>query len=160
MIKLKDILLEGKSPTILVPRRMEDRLDRYIKTFIRTELNNPDAMLDLVDSDLTEIPEIIKDLEIRGSFRCSYNRLTSLKNSPKSVGGNFLCNDNLLTTLQGVPEHIGNNFYCFQNKLKTLEGAPKSVGGNFYCYHNPGKFTKKQIRRVCKVGVDIWTDFD
>jgi hypothetical protein len=158
MIKLKDLLTEGKPPTIFVPRRVEDRLDRYIKTFIRTDLNNPDAMLDLVDSDLTEIPEIIKDLEIKGSFRCSYNHLKSLKNSPKSVGGDFLCNNNMLTSLTGVTEHIGGNFYCHHNELKSLKGAPKTVGGNFYCYYNPGLFSERQIKRVCKVGGGIWTD--
>jgi len=158
MIKLKDLLTEGKPPTILVPRRVEDRLDRYIKTFIRTELNNPDARLDLIDFDLTEIPEIIKDLEIKGSFRCSYNHLTSLKNSPKSVGGNFDCAYNILTSLQGVPSSVGGDFWCFNNKLTSLVGAPKSVGGDFYCYNNPGLFSERQIKRVCKVGGSIWTD--
>jgi len=158
MIKLKDILLENSAPDIFVPRRVDDRLDRYIKTFIRTDLNNPDAMLDLVDSDLTEIPEIIKDLEIKGSFRCSYNHLKSLKNSPKSVGGDFLCNNNMLSSLTGVTEHIGGNFYCQHNELKSLKGAPKTVGGNFYCYYNPGLFSERQIKRVCKVGGGIWTD--
>jgi len=159
MIKLKQLLLEAKSPSIFVPRRVEDRFDRYIKTFIRTELNNPDAMLDLIDSDLTEIPEIIKDLEIKGSFRCSYNHLTSLKNSPKSVGGSFVCNNNMLTSLQGVPSSsVGGDFYCFNNKLTSLVGTPKSVGGDFYCYNNPGLFSKRQIKRVCKVGGSIWTD--
>jgi hypothetical protein len=158
MIKLKDLLLENKAPDIFVPRRVEDRLDRYIKTFIRTELNNPNAMLDLIDSDLTEIPEIIKDLEIKGSFRCSYNHLTSLKNSPKSVGGDFNCNNNMLTSLTGVTEHIGGNFWCQHNELKSLKGAPKTVGGSFVCYYNPGLFSERQIKRVCKVGGSIWTD--
>jgi len=158
MIKLKDLLTEGKPPNIFVPRRVEDRFDRYIKTFIRTELNNPDAMLDLVDSDLTEIPEIIKDLEIKGSFRCSYNHLKSLKNSPKSVGGSFFCNNNMLSSLTGAPETVGDTFYCQHNELKSLKGAPKTVGGNFYCYYNPGLFSERQIKRVCKVGGSIWTD--
>jgi hypothetical protein len=115
-------------------------------------------MLDLIDSDLTEIPEIIKDLEIKGSFRCSYNHLTSLKNSPKSVGGDFNCNNNMLTSLTGVTEHIGGNFWCQHNELKSLKGAPKTVGGSFVCYYNPGLFSERQIKRVCKVGGSIWTD--
>ena len=94
MIKLKNILLEGKSPSIFIPRRMEDRVERMIKTYIH---NGNKGDLDLSGLKLTELPEMFKDI---------------------------------------------------------------TVGGNFYCYHNPGKFTKKQIRRVCKVGVDIWTDFD
>ena len=35
MIKLKDILLEAKSPSIFVPRRMEDRVERMIKNYVR-----------------------------------------------------------------------------------------------------------------------------
>ena len=35
MIKLKDILLENTAPDIFVPRRVEDRLERMIKQYIR-----------------------------------------------------------------------------------------------------------------------------
>jgi len=42
MIKLKDILLESKAPDIFIPRRTEDRLERYIKAFIRNDLDNPE----------------------------------------------------------------------------------------------------------------------
>ena len=37
MIKLKDILLEAKAPDIFIPRRMEDRIERLIKQYIRNE---------------------------------------------------------------------------------------------------------------------------
>jgi hypothetical protein len=35
MIKLKDLLLEQETPNIFIPRRMEDRIERLIKQYIR-----------------------------------------------------------------------------------------------------------------------------
>ncbi len=35
MIKLKDILFEGKPPSIFIPRRIEDRLERMIMLYVR-----------------------------------------------------------------------------------------------------------------------------
>lgn len=158
MIKLLDIITEAKSPSIFIPRRTEDRLERYIKSFIRTDLNNPDVTLDLIESNLTEIPEIINGLEIKGSFRCSYNQLTSLKNSPKSVGGDFVCNNSGLYSLKGGPEYVGGDFRVQDNRLKSLDGCPKIVGGNFVCYKNIVSFKFKEIRKVCKVIGKIHTD--
>ena len=158
MIKLKDILLEGKSPNIFVPRRTEDRLERYIKAFIRNELDNPETTLDLIESNLTVLPEVLNGLEIKGSFRCSYNTLTSLKNSPKSVGGNFICDRSGLSSLEGGPEYVGGDFQCQDNRLKSLDGCPKIVGGDFVCFKNVVVFKFKEIRKVCKVIGRINTD--
>jgi hypothetical protein len=127
MIKLKDILLEGKPPSIFIPRRIEDRVERLIKNYIR---NGSKGDLDLSDMNLTVLPDILKDISVGGSFYCSFNYLTSLENCPKTVGGNF---------------------FCSRNKLTSLKGAPKSVGRDFVCYNNPGKFTEEQVRAVCDV---------
>ena len=127
MIKLKDILLESKPPTIFVPRRMENRVERLIKIYIR---NGSKDNLDLSDLNLTKLPEILKDITVGGNFYCSHNKLTSLINAPKIVTGNFTCYNNFLT---------------------SLEGAPKSVGLNFACSNNPVRFTEKQVRAVCYV---------
>lgn len=164
MIKLKDIIKEGKTkkitkPNIFVPIDVDKRLDEYIKYFIQNHINNPDATLDLIGSDLTEIPEVIKDLEIKGSFRCSYNELTSLKNSPRIVGGDFLCNHNRLTTLEGATEYIGGTFQCSNNKLDNLDGCPKSVRGDFICINNPTIFSPRMIKKICKVGGRAISDF-
>ena len=35
MIKLKDILFESTAPDIFIPRRMEDRIERMVKQYIR-----------------------------------------------------------------------------------------------------------------------------
>jgi hypothetical protein len=148
MIKLKQILLEGKPPTIFVPRRMEDRIERLIKTYIR---NGSKGDLNLHGLHLTVLPEILKNVSIGGSFYCSVNKLTSLNNSPKSVGESFYCDNNQLISLKGAPTYVGNNFICSYNKLTSLEGAPSSVGEDFICNNNPVKFTREQVRAVCNV---------
>jgi hypothetical protein len=49
----------------------------------------------LFDKELTSIP--LKFGIVTGDFICSYNKLTSLDGSPKSVGGGFYCDNNKLT---------------------------------------------------------------
>jgi hypothetical protein len=127
MIKLKDILLEGKPSTIFIPRRIEGRVERMIKTYIR---NGSKGKLSLQDLNLTILPEMLKDITVDGDFFCGNNHLTTLENCPKTVNGVFGCSS---------------------NKLISLEGAPKFVGEDFMCRFNPGKFTEKDIRAVCDV---------
>jgi hypothetical protein len=148
MIKLKDLLLEAKSPSIFIPRRMEDRVERLIKQYIRNGSRNE---LDLSDYGLTKLPEILKNVDVERYFICSVNKLTTLENSPKTVGGSFYCGNNQLISLKGAPTYVGGEFGCGNNKLTSLEGAPKIVGGSFNCRHNPVKFTEEQVRAVCDV---------
>jgi len=84
----------------------------------------------------TEIPEWLKDVEITGSFNCSLNKLTLLKNCPHNIEGFFDCSYNKLTSLEGCPENIGGGFACSGNKLTTLEGSPENIGGYFWCKDN------------------------
>ena len=174
MIKLKDILLEGKPPSIFIPRRIEDRVERLIKNYIR---NGSKGDLDLSNLKLTVLPDILKDISVGGNFDCGYNNLTNLINAPKFVGGTFYCenneltslegapssvgedfscNDNHLTSLTGAPKTVGRNFDCSYNELTSLEFAPKTVGGFFDCRYNPVKFTEKQVRAVCNVKGDVY----
>ena len=127
MIKLKDLLLEGKPPSIFIPRRIEDRIERMIKTYIR---NGNKGSLNLSDLKLTVLPEILKDI---------------------TVGGNFFCFNNNLTSLINAPSSVGDDFDCSYNDLTSLAGAPKTVGGFFDCTDNPVKFTEEQVRAVCDV---------
>jgi hypothetical protein len=127
MIKLKDILLESTAPDIFVPRRIEGRVERMIKTYIR---NGSKGKLSLQGLNLTVLPEMLKDITVDGDFFCGNNHLTTLENCPKIVNGVFGCSS---------------------NKLISLEGAPKFVGEDFMCRFNPGKFTEKDIRAVCDV---------
>jgi hypothetical protein len=127
MIKLKDILLESTTPDIFIPRRIENRLERMIRLYIK---NGSKGTLNLQHSNLTVLPEMLKDITVDGSFYCGNNHLTTLENCPKTVNGVFGCSS---------------------NKLISLEGAPKFVGEDFMCRFNPGKFTEKDIRAVCDV---------
>ena len=153
MIKLKDILLEGKPPSIFIPRRMEDRVERLIKQYIRNGSRNE---LDLSDYGLTKLPEILKNVDVERYFICSVNKLTTLENSPKTVGGSFYCGNNQLISLKGAPTYVGGEFGCGNNKLTSLDGAPTYVGGSFNCRHNPVKFTEEQVRAVCDVDGRIY----
>ena len=148
MIKLKQLLLEGKPPSIFIPRRMEDRVERMIKQYIRNGSRNE---LDLSDYGLTKLPEILKNVDVERYFICSVNKLTTLENSPKTVGGSFYCGNNQLISLKGAPTYVGGEFGCGNNKLTSLDGAPTYVGGSFNCRHNPVKFTEEQVRAVCDV---------
>jgi len=127
MIKLKQILLENTVPNIFIPRRMENRLDKYIRLYIK---NGSKGKLSLQDLNLTVLPEMLKDITVDGDFYCGNNNLTSLENCPKTVSGVFGCSSNF---------------------LKSLEGAPKFVGENFMCRFNSVKFTEAQVRAVCDV---------
>jgi len=169
MIKLKDLLLEGTAPDIFIPRRMEDRLERMIRLYIR---NGSKGDLNLSELDLTELPEILKNISVGGHLFCGGNKLTSLKNAPSSVGGGFYCSHNELTSLKGAttsvsgdftcsnneltslkfaPTSVGGDFYCGNNELTSLKFAPTSVGGDFWCEANTVQFTQAQVRAVCDV---------
>ncbi len=153
MIKLKDILLEGNPPSIFVPRRMEDRVERLINLYIR---NGSKGDLNLHGLHLTVLPDILKDITVGGHFDCSVNKLTSLEGAPKTVGGDFLCSVNKLTSLINAPSSVGGDFYCSYNLLTSLEGAPETVGGDFYCGYNSVQFTEAQVRAVCDVKGDVY----
>ncbi len=107
--------------------------------------------VDLDDLYLKELPDWLSDVEVRGSFYCSNNRLTTLAGGPKTVRGDFYCNGNKLTTLKGGPTTVGDGFWCYDNRLTTLAGAPKTVGDTFYCANNPGNFTEEDVRAVSDV---------
>ena len=148
MIKLKDILFESTAPDIFIPRRVEDRLERYIKDYIR---NGSKGNLDLSGLNLTKLPEILKNISVGGLFDCSNNNLTSLINAPKSVGGNFWCGCNKLTSLECAHITVGRDFHCNGNRLTSLQGAPTIVHRDFYCSDNSVQFTRKDVKSVCDV---------
>jgi len=85
MIKLKDILLEAKAPSIFVPRRTDDRVERMIKQYIR---NGSEGYLDLSEMNLDKIPKILKGITIEGSLNVSVNpKIKTLENSPSKIMG-------------------------------------------------------------------------
>ena len=163
MILLKDLLLEMRSLNLLIPRRVEDRMEKYIQTKAKEYIKNKNVGdFDISGLGLTTLPALLKNLKIGGSFDCGYNRLDSLVGAPTSVGRDFLCNDNKLTSLVGAPTSV-KNFYCNNNLLKSLDGLIRldgvrtSVGGDFHCYDNAVKFTEEQVRAVCDVKGVVYT---
>ena len=89
-----------------------------------------DIRVNLRNKDFKELP--YKFGEIIGYFDIGNNpNLTSLKNCPDFVKGSFSCSLN--------------------PKLNSLEGCPKRVGGDFYCYDCERKFSKEEVKSLCKV---------
>ena len=178
MIKLKDLLYEMSSLNLLIPRKLEGRMEKYIQLKIQQyKENNNVGDFNISGLGLTKLPASLKHLKIGGNFycydnsltslaggpvsvgldfNCSNNSLTSLAGGPTSVGGDFICNDNKLTSLVGAPTRVVGDFDCSDNDLNTLVGGPTSVGGDFWCYNRGLKFTKEQVRAVCDVTGGIY----
>ena len=123
----------------------DQEIKKIIKLCKRYKIENytikDDGTVD-VDSDvnlnkkkLTELP--LKFGIVTGFFKCSYNKLTSLKGAPTKVNFYFDCSYNKLTSLVGGPREVGLNFNCSNNQLTSLKGSPLIVKCNFYCYNNP-----------------------
>ncbi len=121
---------------------MEDRVERLINLYIR---NGSKGYLNLRQMSLNKLPDILKNVNVGGSFNCSVNNLTSLENAPKSVDGDFYSSANQLTSLVGAPKSVGGDFYCSYNLLTSLEGAPETVGGDFI----PSAFFNASFKLVC-----------
>ena len=95
MIKLKDILFENNPPNLLIPRRLEGRVEKYIRATIQKYIKDGSkGDLDLSGLGLIELPSNLKNIVVDGNFYCSNNKLTSLDGAPKSVSRDFYCNNN------------------------------------------------------------------
>jgi hypothetical protein len=88
-----------------------------------------DGDVDLSGYDLSEIPLTFN--KVSGYFYCSYNKLTTLKGSPKWIGSSFSCDRNQLTSLEFSPDYVGGDFNCRWNKL-TDNYCESEIGGYFY----------------------------
>ena len=90
-----------------------------------------------LDEDEVEFEKLpYKFGTVTGYFDMGYNKkLTSLENCPNKVGAWFSCS------------------HC--KKLDSLEGCPKEVRGYFYCEGCKRKFTKEEVRSLCKVNGTI-----
>ena len=126
MIKLKQLLFESTVPDIFIPRRLNDRVDRYIKQYIR---DGGKGKLNISYMYLTKLPDILKNMEIDGDFSCEGNDIESLENFPKSVGGAINLAWNRLRSLEGMNievvnagEYPGESFDCKGNYLTDLKG--------------------------------------
>ena len=107
--------------------------------------------VNLYNRGLDKFPDYIKFGKVGGWFECGNNKLVSLEGCPVSVGGDFYCTNNQLVSLEGCPVSVGGSFSCRNNQLVSLEGCPGSVGGGFYCRNNKKQFSKKEVKKACKV---------
>jgi hypothetical protein len=151
MIKLKDIL-ENEATHPFIPHKIEGRLDKMIQAYVK---NGSKGDLDLSNMKLTKFPDVLKYVDVSGSFYCSHNQLTSLEGAPTSVNGSFYCHNNQLRSLEGAPKIVGGHFWCHNNQLTSLKGAPISVR-DFWCSNNAVQFTEEQVKAVCDVKENIY----
>ena len=80
------------------------------------------------DFNLIDPPE-----QIKGSFDCSYTKITSLKGCPEIIGDGFYCDNTKITSLEGSLKEVRGNFYCSYTNITSLEGCPEKIGGGFCC---------------------------
>ena len=99
------------------------------------------------------------EIESLGSVDMSNMNLTEIPIKFNYVYGNFNCSNNNLTTLKNSPNHIQKHFDCSVNNLTSLEFAPTYVSEDFWCHSqkNGHKFTKEEVRAVCKVRYEVFT---
>ena len=116
-----------------------------IKNYIR---NGNMGILSLSDLNLTKLPDILKDIDVGGSFSCSNNKLTSLNNSPKYVGGSFYCDNNKLTSLTGIPAYVGGNFVCSNNLLTELPSMLKDIDVELFFSCSNNKLTSLNLSLI------------
>ena len=77
---------------------------------------------------ITELPEFISGLIVRGDFFCSDNKLKTLKNAPSEVAGSFSCRNNKITSLEGMPKITKYSYFdCSYNKLNNLDFGPTII---------------------------------
>ena len=79
----------------------------------------------------TEIP--YKFNIVNGSFDCSWNNMTSLRNAPNKVTGKFDCSWNNISSIEGIPDASDydlsfNNFKLDAPFIKFLDGIRKESG--------------------------------
>ena len=62
-----------------------------------------------------------------------------------------------LISLKNCPIYTGGSFSCSEcPKINSLEGCPKEVGFNFYCGDCKRRFTKEEVKSLCKVIDNIY----
>ena len=85
--------------------------------------------VNLINKGLTELPLTFN--KVYGYFDCGFNRLTSLKGSPRWIGGWFDCRSNNLTSLEFCPDYVTGWFSCKGNDLID-NYIETEIGGYFY----------------------------
>jgi len=99
------------------------------------------------------------------------NKVTSLKGSPNNVKGSYDCSLNPITSFEGGPTNINHNFYGMELKnLQSLNGFPKYIASNVFLSmtdmlrifpdytKNDRNVIIQTIRDICNVGGRISVD--
>ena len=142
MIKLKDLLTEGKSPDIFIPRRMDDRATRYnqiTQKSVNKVIDNYNANKNKGDLDLSNGSGADGDywdeyetseLSLMGDF--------IIPDTLKKVNGSFNLENSNVTKLPDNLTFIGDTYsqldvsYC-----KKLKALPKGLKvARIYAYNN------------------------
>ena len=102
---------------------------------------NQDMSIDVnsgVDLNFKYLKELPLNFNIvDGDFLCGYNRLKSLKGSPKFLDGSYACNDNNhISSLKYSPNYINGYFNCANNNLNSLKYAPNTIKKDFHFDNN------------------------
>ena len=97
------------------------------------------------------------EIDVDGDVYLRHNTFKELPYKFGRVIGFFTLMDNKnLTSLKNCPDYVGNYFdvdNCIA--LESLEECPKEVKCRFFCSNCKRKFTKKEVKSLCKVNIDI-----
>ena len=98
------------------------------------------------------------EIDVDGSVDFGSENFKELPYKFGTVKGYFdIGNNPNLTSLKNCPNYVTELFACNKcPQLDSLEGCPKEVRGIFYCKGCKRKFTKKEVRSLCKTKKDIW----
>ncbi len=116
---------------------------------------NVDGDVALNNLGLIEIP--IRFGEVRGSFGCTNNKLTSLLGAPHTVRGVFNCMYNSLTTLEHCPKHWEKEFICVNNELESFEGicpVPDMASVTIWASGNQKFYTSDNLYYLLNMGFE------
>ena len=95
--------------------------------------------------ELTELPDL-SDVIVNGDFTIGFNKLTSLKGSPKEVKGYFGFAWNNISSFIYMPKHVFT-LTCNHNPIKNLNHIMLDMTGTFNC----DQFTDTEYRLYCNI---------
>ena len=73
--------------------------------------------------------------EVRGTFKVTQRKLTTLVGAPHTVGIQFICWGNQITSFEGAPVKVGFEVYARDCQLTNLKGAPACT--QLFVQNNP-----------------------
>ena len=97
------------------------------------------------------------EIDVYGDVYLRHNTFKELPYKFGTVTGRFDmegCKN--LISLKNCPYYVRKDFSCNScQNLDSLEGCPEKVDKDFYCFGCKRKFTKDDVRSLCKVKGDI-----